>query len=284
MIIQCEACRRKFRVDESKIAPPGVKMRCSKCGDVFFFEYKNDSGEVDQDVLEQKYARGAVSKSTSSNDSTVPPTARRTFKTKNRKSFFEGLFSWFLTLLILGMLFFSSMFLLNETKIYENDYFSIIKGVTNSEFVSDNSRNNLLRSIIVKNKKTDWYSSKYGQVYVVSGEIVNRSRVPVNFIKLRSQFILTGEQLFEQEFYPGNTLTNWEIKNSSFEIINRKLNKKRGDLNYEDVDNLAGLNFDIQPGESIPFYTVFPAKNKILGLKHKIKVIDLETTNVEEKS
>jgi len=39
MIIQCEACKTKFRVGDDKVKPPGIKVRCSKCGEVFFFEY-----------------------------------------------------------------------------------------------------------------------------------------------------------------------------------------------------------------------------------------------------
>ena len=40
MIIQCDQCDRKFRVDDAKIKPPGSRVRCSKCGNVFFVEKK----------------------------------------------------------------------------------------------------------------------------------------------------------------------------------------------------------------------------------------------------
>lgn len=36
MIIQCENCRAKFRLDDSKIPQKGRKVRCSKCQQVFF--------------------------------------------------------------------------------------------------------------------------------------------------------------------------------------------------------------------------------------------------------
>src|ERR1700758_650005 len=35
MIIQCEHCKTRFRVDDSRIKPTGSKVRCSKCGNVF---------------------------------------------------------------------------------------------------------------------------------------------------------------------------------------------------------------------------------------------------------
>ena len=52
MIIQCQACSTKFRVGDEKVKPPGIKVRCSKCGEVFFYEYNLDddkpSLEADQ--------------------------------------------------------------------------------------------------------------------------------------------------------------------------------------------------------------------------------------------
>ena len=86
-----------------------------------------------------------------------------------------------------------------------------------------------------------------------------------------------GDTLFEQEFYSGNTLTISEVKNESFESITKKLNRKNGDISFDNV-NLAGLNYDIKPGEAIPFFTVFPAKNKVLGLKYRLEVIGLEAS------
>ncbi|MCK5236794.1 MAG: zinc-ribbon domain-containing protein [Deltaproteobacteria bacterium] len=35
MIIQCEHCSAKFRIDDSKVGDKGVKVRCTKCKDVF---------------------------------------------------------------------------------------------------------------------------------------------------------------------------------------------------------------------------------------------------------
>jgi len=36
MIIQCEQCNTKFKLDDSKIKPEGVKVKCKKCGNIFF--------------------------------------------------------------------------------------------------------------------------------------------------------------------------------------------------------------------------------------------------------
>ncbi|MBI5903384.1 MAG: zinc-ribbon domain-containing protein [Deltaproteobacteria bacterium] len=35
MIIQCDKCHTKFRLDDSKVKGAGVKVRCTKCQNVF---------------------------------------------------------------------------------------------------------------------------------------------------------------------------------------------------------------------------------------------------------
>jgi len=75
-------------------------------------------------------------------------------------------------------------------------------------------------------------------------------------------------------------LSKREIKNSSFNSLQAKLNRKNGDIDYDDVNNLDGLNFDIQPGEKIPFYSIFPAKEKILGLKYRVEVVGYDSVGI----
>ncbi len=35
MIVACPSCRAKFRIDESRIRPPGVRLRCARCQTMF---------------------------------------------------------------------------------------------------------------------------------------------------------------------------------------------------------------------------------------------------------
>ena len=117
----------------------------------------------------------------------------------------------------------------------------------------------------------------------MAGEVINRSSSPINYLKLRVYYISDGTNIFIQELYAGNTLSNREIKNSSFNTLQAKLNRKNGDISYDDANNLDGLNFDIQPGEVIPFYSIFPAKEKILGLKYRVEVVSYDSAEVGEE-
>lgn len=49
MILQCDQCQTKFRLDDSKLKPGGVKVRCSKCRHVFLAgaEQKQEESEFD---------------------------------------------------------------------------------------------------------------------------------------------------------------------------------------------------------------------------------------------
>lgn len=52
MIIQCEKCRTKFRLDDSRVKDNGVKVRCTKCKHVFRVQRdEQEAGSLDQGAL-----------------------------------------------------------------------------------------------------------------------------------------------------------------------------------------------------------------------------------------
>lgn len=53
MVVQCEQCRTRFKLDDSKVGDKGVKVRCSKCRHVFIVrpEVVNASDEPDIDAI-----------------------------------------------------------------------------------------------------------------------------------------------------------------------------------------------------------------------------------------
>lgn len=121
-----------------------------------------------------------------------------------------------------------------------------------------------------------WISTRNGLLYVVSGNITNQSDYVVNYVKIRSAFISGGKNLFEQVAYAGNTFTENELETLPIEAMVQKLNRKNGDINFDNPKKLAGLNFGIEPGESVPFFSIFPSESRILGLKYKINIADFD--------
>lgn len=51
MILQCDQCHTKFRLDDSKLKPGGVKVRCSKCRHVFLAGAEVKQEESDFDAI-----------------------------------------------------------------------------------------------------------------------------------------------------------------------------------------------------------------------------------------
>ena len=54
MIIQCEKCNSKYRLDDSRINPPGSSVRCSKCGHIFFVSKKEDPENKKELLISEK--------------------------------------------------------------------------------------------------------------------------------------------------------------------------------------------------------------------------------------
>ncbi len=133
--------------------------------------------------------------------------------------------------------------------------------------------------VIITEHRGKWMDTRNGSLYVISGMITNKSQSPVNFVKIRSEFVSAGQILYENEVYAGNTFTDKELKVSPLQDILLKLKKRNGNIDYYNTAKLAGLNYNIQPGESIPFYTVFPSTSRVLGLRYELQIADYEDSS-----
>jgi len=135
--------------------------------------------------------------------------------------------------------------------------------------------------IIVTDSVGTWESTRNGPVYVISGHVTNKSESVINYVKLKSDFLSAGENVYEQTVYAGNTITENELKILPISDAILKLKRKSGDIDFENPRKLAGLNYAIEPGETVPFFTIFPSKNRVLGLKYDIKVVDYEKVELD---
>ncbi len=139
-------------------------------------------------------------------------------------------------------------------------------------FYSSNSEK---KNIYVNVDASGWLTTKNGLLYIVSGTVTNDSKSDsLNFIKLKGEYSAADQILYEQTLYAGNTFTKNQLKVLTIQDILLRLQRKDGDINYDNYNKLTGLNYDIKPGESIPFYSIFPSNDRILGLKYRLEVVD----------
>lgn len=141
-----------------------------------------------------------------------------------------------------------------------------------------------LSKIKISDVSGKWLSTLNGPLYVLSGKITNSSDNIVNYIKIKSEFTNDGELLYDKSIYAGNTFTEQELQSLPLNDILVKLNRKNGDIDFSDPRKLAGKNYNIMPGESVEFYSVFPSDNQILGLKYNIRVVDAEIVEIDQSS
>lgn len=68
MIIQCDHCSAKFKMDDSKLANGPVKVRCAKCKEVFVVQKEEEPVEPTPQVTEPAYTGEAKAESEPGND------------------------------------------------------------------------------------------------------------------------------------------------------------------------------------------------------------------------
>jgi hypothetical protein len=132
------------------------------------------------------------------------------------------------------------------------------------------------KEVVITAHSGKWLDTRNGPMYVIAGTVTNESGRPVSYIKIRSEFISDGQTVYDNVVYAGNTFTESELRVSPLSDTLLKLKKKSGDIDYYNTDRLAGLDSNVQPGESIPFFAVYPASGRMLGLKYNLDIIGYE--------
>jgi predicted Zn finger-like uncharacterized protein len=62
MIIQCDQCKTKFRLDDSRVTETGVRVRCSRCKHTFIVKKEASEEEADFDTILQSFGDSQTDK------------------------------------------------------------------------------------------------------------------------------------------------------------------------------------------------------------------------------
>ena len=227
MIVICEACNTKFRLDPGRLRGPKSKVRCSRCGSVFVL------APEEEDLI---HIDLADEMDLSAGDSTIPtpslaaPAPPRPRKGVPRKKLLMAV----VAVLILGtglLGVISYLGSLPKEKAAEG------LGETPTIKVLDTTQAFFLEN------------THAGQIFVVEGEVENQSAKPASFILMEGKLYNTTNRVaITQRCYAGNAMSRDELSRMNItEIQSRMMNREGKSLS----------NVKSPPGKHAPFMLVF---------------------------
>ncbi|MFH0788562.1 MAG: DUF3426 domain-containing protein [Pseudomonadota bacterium] len=234
MIIRCEECETSYHLDQSLLEPFGSKVRCTRCGHIFWAELPSFSEtEIQPEstfkpdplpILDQEEQAAAFQ--------LHPPKKR--FR----------LVLLIIGLIILGVLAARFFYVQNQHPDWNiSDLFS---GVFFLPVDPEGNQKISLLSI----KKFFKDNQKIGRFFIIEGEIKNGYPDTRQMIKIRGSLRTAENKVaVSREVYAGWTLTPEELETLSFEEITRLASTQPERFNP---------NVLVPPGKTIPFMILFP--------------------------
>ncbi len=229
MVITCDSCGARFRLDSEKLDKPQNKVRCSKCKNVFVVEQPDEDGLIHIEISEEEteFIPGAPPQKLGR---TSPPALKKRSPLSRRVLFAGG--AVILVLVVLALLLGPSSPLLTST--------------------SRNVPKEPSQPIITITDSVNAYyleNIHSGQVLVIEGEVINESGKPVSFVLVEGKLYGKNDVVAQiQRCYLGNALTRKEIANLKLsEIQDRMMNREGKNLK----------NVRIPPASKVPFMLVF---------------------------
>lgn len=235
MIIVCESCKTKFRLDPERLKGSSGKVRCTRCGNVFKVEVPVEEETIRVELSDEPFHE----EEDEERSAPTPPSAKPPSPgVPSRKGSLKWLALTAVVILGMGLL---SFWLLRQ------GFF----GPASAPQVKGSIPAGQQPVVTIMDSTQAYFleNTQAGQIFLVEGEIVNESTRPVSFVLIEGRLYTKGNQVAQsQRCYAGNPMTRDElIKLSMNEIQNRMMNREGKDLS----------NVHIPVARRIPFLLVF---------------------------
>ncbi len=235
MIIRCENCATTYHLDQKHIEPFGSKVRCTRCGHVFWVEPPSFS------ISEAP----ALQKSIPNPESLLP------FSEEVEEAALQmrppRRILW--TLVTVGVLILIALTARFFYVQYRHPNWSMADTWSKVFFLPVDPEGNQKISLI-NIKKYFKETEKIGQFLVIEGDIKNGYPTIREKIKIRASLMKAGNKVaLNRDVYAGWTLTSEELDTLSIEEISR--------LQTAQPDRFS-MNNRILPGKTLPFMIIFP--------------------------
>lgn len=259
MVIQCKACRTKYRFDETAITEEGVWVRCSRCQNVFFqlslpgADMRKEPVAAPEILLAKVPVEEAELFPDDREEEPVPEERKKT-----------SLWTWVLGAVLIVMLVGVGTFFLYPAAgdIVLKKVYTVFPGLEGLLPGGDSSVPAVgpAQVKIVDLKQRFVENSMMGNIRIVEGMALNASSEPMARIKVKGElYDLIGARVRESFSYCGNLLSDQELKTATEEQIAKKLSNPQG----ADISNDR-----ITPNGMVPFMIIFlrepPGVNKTL--------------------
>ncbi len=229
MVITCESCGARFRLDSEKLNRPRNKVRCSKCKHIFVVDQPDEDGLIHIEISDEEsdFIPG-----------TIPQEIGQPGGEEKRKG---------------GSL---------KKKILLAGVAAVlILGVVALVFWSGGSFPPLMNKspatgppkpvVTITDSVQAYYLENVhsGQVLVIEGEVLNESSTPVSFVMIEGKLFNSKDTVAQiQRCYVGNSFTRNEVTNLNLSEIQERMMNREG-------KNLK--NVRIPPAGKAPFMLVF---------------------------
>ncbi len=233
MIVTCEICETKFRLDLERMGKSRAKVRCSRCGHVFVVEKPAESSPSSA-FAEAEDASASREETLARVPPLAGPRIPPTRKKKSRKGLIGGLL--LLAVVMIGGL-------------YTVDRMGILgEGDSESRDTPSADLEKPAVSLINDTEAFFLQNETVGQIFVVQGHVVNESPRPVSFILLEGKIYTEKEPVVTQRAYCGNLLSRQDLTRMDMtDIQNVMMNREGADL----------ANVHVPPHGRVPFMVVF---------------------------
>ena len=225
MVITCESCGTKFRLNPERLNKPRNKVRCSKCRHVFTIERPDEDGLIHIEISDEEssFIPGAAP------DEFVGNAPEKPQGWVTKKKIMIGGAAAFLVVAIL-LFIFGPLNSLTGKKLPVPPPKPVVT-ITDS-----------VQAYYLENA----YS---GQVLVIEGEVLNESSKPVSFVMIEGKLFDSKDAVAQtQRCYVGNSFTRKEISNLKLTDIQERMMNREG----KDLKNVR-----IPPAAKAPFMLVF---------------------------
>lgn len=231
MIVTCDSCKTKFRLDPLRLKGPKSKVRCSQCGSVFTVDQLDDEVLIHVDLPDEEEIEESEMAFASSYEAPETP-SREAGKRRWMRSLVLGL-----SVLILGVVLYWVVHRINfspsgtgEKKSPQAEMPTLTILDTTQAYFLENPHAG-------------------GQIFVVEGEVSNESGKLVSFILMEGKAYKTNNQIAQsQRCYAGNVMSKDELTRLSVnELQDRMMNREGKEL----------MNVRVAPSRRVPFMLVF---------------------------